>query len=98
MAQPQPQDAGLLYSVVFICLLNSVSGYEARIQRSASDSIQFDKHAMTSVTIDVCLFKQGLNTSMPLLVALTKNLGGYNSTLRIGGKPSVSCLALQPPS
>ena len=83
MAQGLPR---LLQGAVTLWLLTLSIAHKAHIKLAASNGIQFDKYAMTSVTIDVCLFKQGLNTSLPVLLALTRNLGGYNSTLRIGGR------------
>jgi hypothetical protein len=77
---------------VFLAALIVLSQAEALSTVKATVSIHGDEaiatcdpHGLTSVTIDVCSLKQGLDFTNVTLRLLTAPLGGNGSILRIGG-------------
>merc|ERR1712166_529317 len=76
----------MLWGKILVVLLldQLVSGFDV-VVNVGSASATTNISTLTSVTMDVCLAKRNFDFSDPLLLALTKHLGGGGSILRIGG-------------
>lgn len=86
-AKRRPADAWSLLSVSLLLSAappSAVGAFEVAVSIGGA-SAQTRVSALTSVTMDVCVAKQGFPFGDKDLLALTKHLGGGDAVLRIGG-------------
>ena len=72
-------------ALLSLAMMAAASAARVILSVDGSTALARSSPALTSVTIDVCALKQGLNFSDPLLRKLSAHLGRQGAVLRIGG-------------